>query len=152
MAFTPFVETDAPTMAAFNEKFAQAILSAEDGALEKGTKIEIGSYVGTGKHGQSNPCRLSFAFEPKLIVYLGERASDDPIDSVFHDPYWLRVLPSKLTTDYSELRGFVYTYDSAYRIYGKISPDGKTVSWYSPEGAYEQYNFSGTTYYFFAIG
>lgn len=54
MAFVPFTKDDQPTMAAFNEKFQQAI----DEAVSRGVKIEVGSYVGTGTYGKSNPNSL----------------------------------------------------------------------------------------------
>ena len=44
MGFVPFVEGDQPTMAAFNEKFTQAI----EAAIAGGLVVETGSYVGLG--------------------------------------------------------------------------------------------------------
>ena len=36
-------------------------------------KIQTGSYVGTGTYGASNPCSLTFDFEPKLILIIDDR-------------------------------------------------------------------------------
>lgn len=44
MAFTPFIESDQPTMAAFNEKFREIIAEA----VGQSAKIQTGSFVGTG--------------------------------------------------------------------------------------------------------
>ncbi len=40
-------------------------------AIASGTKIQTGSYVGTGTYGSANPCSLTFDFEPKLIIICG---------------------------------------------------------------------------------
>lgn len=63
MAFVPFTKDDQPTMAAFNGKFQQAI----DEAVSRGVKIEVGSYVGTGTYGSSNPNSLTFGFKPAIV-------------------------------------------------------------------------------------
>lgn len=60
MAFTPFVETDQPTMAEFNEKFQECIAEA----LSHDVQIETGSYVGTGV----NPVTLTFSFTPQFVI------------------------------------------------------------------------------------
>lgn len=36
-----------------------------------GVKIEVGSYVGTNKYGESNPNSLTFSFVPKLFMIAG---------------------------------------------------------------------------------
>lgn len=64
MAFTPFVETDQPTMAAFNEKFQEAI----NAAIELGLTVEVGTYVGTGTCGVNNKNSLTFFGVPKLLI------------------------------------------------------------------------------------
>jgi len=34
-----------------------------------GTKVEVGSYIGTGTYGASNPNKLTFSFEPKVVFF-----------------------------------------------------------------------------------
>lgn len=41
------------------------------GQLGGGARIEVGSYVGTGTYGKTNPNSLTFGFEPKLVLIRG---------------------------------------------------------------------------------
>lgn len=68
MSFNPFSETDQPTMANFNQKFQDAIAQATQDALSAAPKIAVGSYVGTGTYGSSNPNTLTFGFKPKIVL------------------------------------------------------------------------------------
>lgn len=67
MAFVPFVESDQPTMAAFNEKFQQNYEAAVDACA----KIEEGTYTGTGG---SNT--LTFGFVPKIVFITSDLAGN----------------------------------------------------------------------------
>jgi len=140
VAFTPFVETDQPTMANFNEKFQECIREATEG----GTEIFVGSYVGTGTYGESNPNTLTFPFKPKVwgvfcnvIDYTSQYGykliSFDRIRNCLLIP-WLEDGP--------------YQIDSNGR---PMTMNGATVSWYCTS-ADEQCNLSGYTYYYIAIG
>lgn len=75
MAFTPFTESDQPTMANFNEKFQQAIAEAKaealTAALAEDVHIATGSYTGTGTYGETNPTILTFDFPPKQVIIIG---------------------------------------------------------------------------------
>lgn len=64
MAFVPFVESDQPTMAAFNEKFQQNY----EATIAAAGKVETGSYVGTGT---TTAVKITCSFTPKLIVIAG---------------------------------------------------------------------------------
>lgn len=68
MAFTPFVETDLPSMAAFNEKL-QAVLGD---AISNDLVLETGAYVGTGTYGEDNPNILNFSGIPKMVAVYTE--------------------------------------------------------------------------------
>ena len=50
----------------FNENFA-----AIDAACGDIPKIAFGTYIGTGQNGSSNPNRLTFPFQPKLLFIRG---------------------------------------------------------------------------------
>lgn len=138
MAFTPFVETDLPSMANFNAKFEEAIEAAKDGALADGVKIATGSYVGTGTYGASNPCSLTFDFIPKIVVI--SHSSNMSIFNVWY---------------YNTSSG-IYPYNTAYK--NKFTLNGNTLSWYNAgtDQYVEQYqiqlNESGKTYAWFAAG
>lgn len=140
MAFTPFVETDQPTMANFNEKFQECIQEA----IEGGTEIFTGSYEGTGTYGENNPNTLTFPFKPKI--------------------WWIFCYSQDLTSQFNYKliginglgMGFPIPWleDDTYQIesYGRpMTMNGTTVSWVSVSAA-GQCNEIGYTYYYIAIG
>lgn len=104
------------------------------------TQITTGSYTGTGKSGSSNQNSLTFSFEPKLLMVSG-----DGNYSVY--PYggnggWIN--------------GFIWQYgtskvkDTNGTI--DITVSGNTIKWYCGTSLAAQYNTSGKTYYYLAIG
>lgn len=116
-------------------------------------KIAIGSYVGTGSGGSSNPNSVTFDFVPKIFMIFGYstssgfRSNSDGYNNVRTTNTMLYDL---LTTSYQQGSGFangINTYG-----YGKRSADGKTWSWYHDSGASYQFNTSGSTYHYIAIG
>ena len=111
------------------------------------TKIETGSYVGTGTYGSSNPNSLTFGFAPKLValVIIGDG----------EERY-----PGPKATDIIPVMSFKN--DDVYRYGGlddpnqsrgktKLSIDGKTITWYSTSDNY-QCNGKDYVYYYLAIG
>ena len=128
MAFTPFVETDQPTMAEFNEKFQECIQSA----LDAGVQIETGSYVGTGTYGASNPNTLTFEFSPKFIVI-------QPKDDTYADGSFYLFFS----------RGVLYTGMNGHTT---VSWSSNSVSWYDSQNFHYQLNRANQTYIFTAIG
>jgi len=50
-----------------NAKIDAAIKAVAEG----GVKLAVGSYVGTGSYGASNPNTLTFASQPKLVIIFG---------------------------------------------------------------------------------
>lgn len=116
------------------------------------TKIETGSYVGTGTYGSSKPNVLTFPFAPKLFSIYGiggssiallEQNSADARNVIFPPQ-------SHLTTTYVADKAPCINYRN--EGYGKRSADGKTIYWYNNSSAQHQLNSSSTTYYYFAIG
>ena len=105
-------------------------------------KIVVGSYIGTGEHGPSNPNKLTFEFEPKLIL----------------------IVPTSTTGAYSAHLG-VYIQDVKYvpTIFNGSGSTGgaaaidvtgwgtKTISWYNNSYASDQLNESGYTYCYIAL-
>ena len=115
-----------------------------------GVKIEVGSYVGTGKSGSSNPNKLTFGFAPKILIvttYKTLYIYNDVIEPI---------LVEFLTTEYEGQS--VGAYNAGGTVYMKKSFDGKTVYWYASSKGYassvpaQQSNVSGATYYYMAIG
>lgn len=111
------------------------------GQLGSKVRIATGSYVGTGKYGQSNPNSLTFEFPPDLIIihsYVYGLDTDTPALSnlLSQSPC---IVTDELTTSYR--RGFSPCLNSsAYYGYAKKSSDGKTVSWYNTKSAGDQLN------------
>lgn len=101
--------------------------------------IEIGSYVGTGTFGSSNPNSLTFEFEPKLVfVHAG------------------RFYPGSNRWE----KGFIWAYKLSYTYVDGPTTNEKvqftliddTLSWYTENSAMAQLNEFGITYYYIAIG
>lgn len=116
-------------------------------------KCVTGTYTGTGTYGADNPCSLTFDFAPKMVILLYSFDSDGDFEALFgaYNTYHITMFGDALTTEYVEDAGFGASYETQ-RMYGKRSEDGKTFSWYAKRSAAFQYNVSGTTYTYLAIG
>ena len=117
------------------------------------TKIDTGSYTGTGTYGSSNPNSLTFAFEPKLVfMFKGKLPSYADINSALVLPVYGTTIG--MTTEYARCLFNIYGRKSGddYYLYAKKSSDGKTLSWYHGAGADDQMNDSGVTFNYIAIG
>ena len=108
-------------------------------------KIATGSYTGTGTCGESNPNSLTFDFVPKLVFIFAE--SSDGYTGIFFD------------SDVSHCYQLTPTITSGDRLWlyksGKYSITfDKNFSWYYDytNGMEQQFNTSGTTYDYIAIG
>nr|DAH66279.1 MAG TPA: nucleoid-associated protein [Caudoviricetes sp.] len=120
-----------------------------------GAKVILGSYVGTGKSGKSNPNQITLAEPFKLLCIYGIQHTDSYTS--ISDSDICNIIPSSIIpTEYTSGFGFGMGYHYNPRdTYGKKSTDGKTFSWYydlSPSGAESvQFNQSGTVYHYYAI-
>lgn len=89
-------------------------------------RYKLGSYVGTGTSGSSNPKKLTLDFIPRiLIVIRGDKSGLNSTNS-----------------------GFIYIGQPGDL---NITVNGTTASWYA-SSAEAQYNASGVTYYYAALG
>ena len=117
-------------------------------------RIAHGTYRGTGVYGANNKNSLTFPFAPELLIlyqagYIGLMSGVEGNDSGFY-----AILPRE-TTAFK-----VVAYNSNYSQYDAdtnyISFSGNTATWYidySYSGnAGAQFNASGTTYGYIAIG
>lgn len=110
-------------------------------------KIQVGSYVGTGTYGSSNPCSLTFDFVPKLLFVHGPSLM---IYKVGAPQYYF----SSDVTSGSSL------HSSMLPENGNISVNDKTIAWYITsvsisywgDAIAAQMNIQNETYYFAAIG
>lgn len=101
-------------------------------------KIETGSYVGTGTYGASNPNTLTFGFVPRLVMV-------SPTASGFTD--------NTLSKPFLWFEGITSVLDKAYGYNNNVTREGNTISWYTGASyPLNQFNISGTIYYYIAIG
>ena len=102
-------------------------------------KIATGSYVGTGKHGKSNPNTLTFDFTPKAVFIFGTKASNDTGSSMMY--FWGA---NSFT--------LIYASYSGAQPSGTVSVSGNTMSWYDTNQTYYQCSQSKRTYNYIALG
>ena len=120
-----------------------------------GARVILGSYVGTGKSGKSNPNQITLAEPFKLLCIYGIQRTDSYTS--ISDSDICNIIPSSIIpTEYTSGFGFGMGYNYNPRdTYGKKSTDGKTFSWYfdlSPTSAADvQFNTSGVVYHYYAI-
>ena len=98
-------------------------------------QVYTGSYVGTGTYGASNPTTLSFPFEPKMVI-IAANAYQGGITHPLIRP---------------DTVGYVTIAASIYSTM-VVSWAGKEISFYDANSAIRQFNNSGTTYYYIALG
>lgn len=106
-----------------------------------GVKIATGSYIGTDKYGSSNPCTLTFAFEPKLLIVYGKSYSDGYSQRA--------IFPWRAECVLTE--NAMMWNNSNYNGALTASYTGNTVNWYNDNRATNQLN-GPYTYYYVAIG
>ena len=136
-----WVETDRIMMDDFNDMTAK-LDSSLAAAAQGNCRIVTGSYVGTGTYGAEHPNSLTFDFQPR-IVFLG----------------------TNLVDDYNSVPEYYLLFRSAAHFVARntsskntLTWGEKTVSWYYPGSVSEsnqdvkQFNESGVTYHYIAIG
>lgn len=112
-------------------------------------KIATGSYTGTGTYGASNPNSLTFDFIPKMIyVRNTNRTMTD---------YGFMFIPVFCLSDTFNSSGYFIYESASSNEYAKIDESTKKVYWYSASASASnsvnaQFNISGNTYEYFAIG
>lgn len=115
-------------------------------------RIEVGSYVGTGTYGESNPCSITASFEIKavgIITIVYNATSEMSSTNNAQGQLWMSA--SALPTTYKIGNGLAYEGTLSYS-YAKKSEDGKTVSWYHTKSAIYQCNLKNYTYYYIVFG
>lgn len=129
----------------------KGLLDAAGNHADTKAQIEVKSYIGTGTYGESNPCSLTFSFVPDYALVLVSKQATNQIYPIAlrydNMPY---MVSSILTTSYG-IRGSGFCIGDAVGGYGKKSPDGRTIYWYS-NSASSQLNHSGDEYFFVGIG
>lgn len=109
------------------------------GQLGGGARIEVGSYVGTGTYGKSNPNTITFEFEPKLVAIFAPAENGNNA----HKLFMLRnVLGASILDSDGNNNGVIVTWSE------------KSVTWYAYQSKSAQYQMNGSnyTYHYIAIG
>ena len=104
------------------------------GVLGDKTRIETGSYVGTGTYGESNPNSLTFQFQPKFVVICKELAEANFV-----------VLPYGVKSFITYVGGA--SDNSSVFTWGE-----KSLTWYSVRGDTPQLNRAKANYRYVAFG
>lgn len=121
-----------------------------------GSRVILGSYVGTGKTGKSNPNQITLAEPFKILCIYGMQQPDSyqSIDNSGTGETSVIIPGSIIPTEYTSGFGFFYSSNSR-DSYGKKSADGKTFSWYydytPSDAATVQLNLSQVVYHYYAI-
>lgn len=114
----------------------QSLAEVKQWVQDNGLLLYTGQYIGTGDYGISNPTSVVFPFEPTLFFF----------------PTGFRTITiDGLAQDYKAITTYTSQYGN-YNVYVKKSDDGKTIYWYSEDGATEQSNDAKVFYNFVAIG
>lgn len=125
-------------------------------------RVVTGTYTGTGTYGSSNKCTLTFDFAPKLVI-VSESHMGAGFGTSFNSVYGGAMVAVRHTTGVygtgrlaSKEGG---TPNSSKEVRHTFTWGDKSFSWYTYTqiaGYYDtpnaQYNASGTTYYYLAIG
>lgn len=122
---------------------------------EYGGQTEIVSYVGNGKYGADNPCKLKFAFKPKIVKLIGIASADgfggEKWSSVDSTNYANELMIDIVGSDYSNNLGFYMRSNGSSKSYCKFDTGTNTLYWYNTSSPNSQMNISESTYYFLAI-
>ena len=116
---------------------------------QKFGRFATGSYTGTSAYGESNPCSLTFEFEPKLVIFQMKNNMNKvlmlPVVYICGQPAFHVVEKTMDGSQSSTLNGST--------AYGNIvSVSGGTLTWYSNSSSSCQLNTGGWVYTYIAIG
>jgi hypothetical protein len=113
--------------------------------------VEYGSYIGTGIYGTANPCRLTFSFEPKLVIIIPPNLMS--VDGANYDGDITQ--PMFFTKTHNSFR-VRYTSDGISGTgLANYTLDGNVLTWsfaYRPQYDGGICNASGRVYSYIAIG
>lgn len=111
--------------------------------LADGVKIQTGSYIGTGAFGQSNPNRLAFEFEPKMVIIVSNNSRNIAMPYIWGTEYFTSIESS---ASVGSGRGSITITNNI------ASVDKNKMTWYSETADRRQFNSAGIVYNYFAIG
>ena len=107
-------------------------------------KIETGSYTGTGTYGSSNPNKLTFGFEPKLVLVFAGSSLES-----------FMIIPAFAGNPDGNGSSFIIGGSNVCQVYPvSKNVDGNSLNWWvnGITQPHIQFNHSGRTYNYIAIG
>lgn len=109
------------------------------------SRIQIGTYQGTGTNGAGNPPSLTFSFVPKMVFIMG--------DTLNENKQYLATFIKGAVDARGVSRGMIKTANSGAN-HPVVTWSNTTVSWYldSNSSAFLEMNTSGRTYAYVALG
>lgn len=113
------------------------------GQLGGGARIEVGSYVGTGKYGASNPNSIPIKKTTKLVIV---QAADHTKLGGF-GYFWMLCIRGNTTSTLSSPNT-----SNLAKYVNTLEWDEETLSWYNDNYGFDQLNASGVMYKYIAIG
>ena len=123
--------------------------------LPGASRIEVGSYIGNSKYGQSNPNTLTFGFEPIFFVVMKRSYSSSQMPN--QSSYAQRVSGQFYAIRNAKLLGCTAQNpgnSGSTSPFIELSWEDKSVTWFAPNSSnpLDQFNESGTTYDYIVIG
>ena len=115
-----------------------------EGLLKSAAKIQVGTYIGTGTAGSSNPNSLTFNFEPKLVFIYSVQAQTEGSTQHIRHAFYVYGGQMMVSDSYQGTGGT-----------NRVTIDGSVMSWYnnnSSANAALQLNTSGAQYVYVAVG
>lgn len=119
------------------------------------SKIQTGSYVGTGTYGPSNPCSLTFNYTPRILWIYAFIRTDHNKYMTLADPF--PFLFDWASTTYKNNIGPAASTAKGMYSYVKCSDDRRTIYWYNTKQdsnastAVYQLNYKDAIYYWLTI-
>ena len=104
-------------------------------------RIAVGTYVGTGQNGASEPTTLTLDFTPKMVIIQGPKPKFYSPGNSNTSLGWVLLL-----------NGIASAYVGTYTDTFKVTWGTNTVSWYSSSTSGSELNAQGMVYHYFAIG
>lgn len=118
---------------------------ATKGYVDGFSKIQVGSYTGTGKYGVNNKNSLTFNFEPKCLII--RPSYDDSVSQPYTDTflwiYEMTIVPLVGGSSASNTNNTVILSDKTISWYNNASSSGSSIY---------QFNQSGTKYCWICLG
>ena len=121
---------------------ARTLISTAQSTADSRSKIETGSYIGTGTYGSDNPCSLTLPFPPKFGVIASRRSIGFYLSG--SDSMWVMVYNSSYNSSRHDVGSLTASEaDSTVQWYtaGLTTVNGQTSS-----SALFQLNVSAETY------